>query len=315
MNKNEHEFLWTEKYRPKLVADTILPARIKTVFEDIVKDGKIPHLLLSGTAGVGKTTTAMALCDEMEIDYMFLNSSKENGVDTLRVKIEGYASTISLTGGQKVIILDEADGLTPAAQNALRGVMEQFSQNCTFILTCNFKSKIIEAIHSRTFEVDFTLLPQEKPRMATAFYKRMAEILKEEKISFEDDALIQLTMKYFPDYRRTINALQSFARGGSITNDILSQLSDVRKLSDLIEALKKKDFTTMRKWVVTNMDIEPAKVYRKIYDSLYESFKKESIPQAVILIAKYQYQAAFVADQEVNLVACLTEIMVECEIK
>lgn len=315
MNKNENEFLWTEKYRPTRVKDTILPQRIKTVFEDIIKSGNIPHLLLSGTAGVGKTTMAMALCDEMGIDYLFLNSSKENGVDTLRVKIEGYASSISLTGGQKVIILDEADGLTSAAQNALRGVMEQFSQNCTFILTCNFKSKIIEAIHSRTYEVDFTLLPKEKPKMATEFFNRMSEILNEEKIPFDKDTLTQITMKYFPDYRRTLNALQNFARGGSVNKDILDQLSDVRKVADLVLALKNKDFTSMRKWVVSNNDIEPAKIYRKIYDSLYDYFKKESIPQAVILIAKYQYQSAFVSDQEVNLVACLTEIMVECEMR
>lgn len=315
MYKNENEFLWTEKYRPNKVEDTIIPKRIKNKFLDMVKKGNIPHLLLSGNAGVGKTTVAMALCDQMDLDYLFINSSKENGVDTLRVKIEAYASSVSFNGNQKVIILDEADGLTQNAQNALRGVMEQYSQNCTFILTCNFKARIIDAVHSRCTEIDFTLLPKEKPEMATEFYKRLSDILIEENVTFTEKALTQIVMKYFPDYRKTINVLQNFARSGTVNDDIISELTDIRNIEELVKSLKNKDFTTMRKWVVSNMDIEPNRIYRNIYDSLYSYMKPDSIPQAVVTLAKYQYQSAFVADQEINLVAFLTEIMVDCEFR
>ena len=306
-------FLWVERYRPKTVKDCILPARLKKVFQEYVDNGEIPNLMLSGSAGVGKTTVAMAMCNEIGINHLFINASEERGIDTLRTKIIGYASTVSLTGGRKVIILDEADNLTPDAQLALRGIIEKFADNCTFILTCNFKAKLQEAIHSRCVLIDFTLKREEKQEMAAQLFKRIIFILEQEKVTYDKQVLVKIIEKFFPDYRRVLGELQKFAAAGSIDAGTMSQLSDVRKIGDLIAALKGKNFGEMRKWVVVNSDIDPATIYRKIYDSLSESFKPESIPLAVVTIAKYQYQSAFVADQEINLVACLTEIMVECE--
>jgi DNA polymerase III delta prime subunit len=309
----EKEFLWTEKYRPKKIEDCILPPRIKNTFQSYVDTKQIPNLMLTGTAGVGKTTVAKAMCDQLGISHMFINSSDERGIDVLRTKVKNYASTLSMVGGKKVIILDEADYLTPEAQAAFRGLLEEFSHNCTFILTCNFKSKLIDAIHSRCSVIDFTLRKEEKPKMASLFYKRMHNILEIENVKFDGNTVAQIVQKFFPDYRRTINELQRFAKSGSIDPDIFSQISDVRRISDLIKNLKEKNFTEMRKWVVVNSDIDPARVYRKIYDSLYDYVKSNSIPQAVVILARYQYQSAFVADQEINLVACLTEIMVDVE--
>ncbi len=308
-----NEFLWCERYRPKKVADCILPDRIKSVFQEYVNTNSIPNLMLTGSAGVGKTTVAIAMCEEIGLNYLFINSSEERGIDMLRTKIKGYASTVSLTGGRKVIILDEADYLTPEAQAGLRGAIEEFSANCTFIFTCNFKSRLIDALHSRCSVIDFTLKSEEKPRMAAQFFTRISNILNQEGVQYEKQALIKIVEKHFPDYRRTLNELQRYSSGGTIDAGIIAQISDVRNIGELAKCLKDGDFAGMRKWVVTNTDIDPARLYRKIYDSLYEYFKPESIPQAVVIIAKYQYQAAFVADQEVNLVACLTELMVDCE--
>ena len=307
------EFLWVEKYRPKTVEDCILPERTKKIFQQYVDDGSIPNLMLTGTAGVGKTTAAKAMCDQIGINHLYINASLERGIDTLRTKISSYASTISLTGGRKVIIMDEADYLTPEAQAAMRGMIEQFSNNCTFIFTCNFKSRLIDAIHSRCSLIDFTLIGDEKKEMAVQFFKRLQKILDSENVQYEKPVLAKIVDKYFPDYRRTLYELQRYSNAGTIDAGIVSQLSDVRKIGQLVSALREKDFSSMRKWVVANSDIDPAKVYRKIYDSLNEFFKPVSIPQAVVTLAKYQYQAAFVSDQEVNLVACLTELMVDCE--
>jgi len=307
------DFLWVEKYRPKTVADCILPDRIKKVFQDYVDKKSIPNLMLTGSAGVGKTTVAMAMCEEIGLNHLFINSSEERGIDMLRTKIRGYASTISLTGGRKVIILDEADYLTPEAQAGLRGAIEEYSDNCTFIFTCNFKSRLIDALHSRCSVIDFSLKTDEKPKMAMLLFKRLGNVLDKEGITYDKAVLQQIVGKYFPDYRRTLNELQRYSSNGTIDAGTLAQISDVRKISDLVGFLKDGNFSEMRKWVVANSDIEPARIYRKIYDSLYEYFKAESIPQAVVIIAKYQYQSAFVADQEINLVACLTEMMVDCE--
>jgi DNA polymerase III delta prime subunit len=244
---------------------------------------------------------------------LFINSSEDRGIDMLRTKIKGYASTISFTGSRKVIILDEADYLTPEAQAGLRGAIEEFSDNCTFIFTCNFKSRLIDALHSRCSVIDFSLKAEEKPKMAMQLFKRLSVILTNENVEFDKQVLQHIIAKYFPDYRRTLNELQRFSTSGNIDAGTLSEISDVRKVSDLVGYLKEGNFGEMRKWVVVNSDIEPARIYRKIYDSLYEFFKPESIPQAVVILSKYQYQSAFVADQEINLVACLTEIMVDCE--
>jgi len=310
-----NDFLWVEKYRPHKIEDCVLPDRIKKAFQEYVIKGEIPNLLLSGPAGCGKTTAAMAMCDEIGCNYLFINSSEERGIDVLRTKVVGYASTVSLTGGRKVIILDEADGLTPDTQDALRGVIEKFAGNCSFIFTCNFKAKIKDAIHSRCSVVDFTLKSSEKPIMAAKMFKRVNEILKIEGVEYDKQVLIKIVEKYFPDYRRLLNELQRHAVSGNIDAGVVSQLDGIKSLSELIKALKDKDFGTMRKWVVVNSDIDPSRIYRSVYDGLNEYLKPESIPAAVVTLAKYQYQSAFVADQELNLVACLTEIMVECEIK
>jgi len=309
------EFLLCEKYRPHKVEDTILPYRIKKVFQDYVKEGNIPNLMLTGPAGCGKTTIAKAMCEELGLNHLFINSSDERGIDMLRTKIKGYASTISLTGGRKVIILDEADYLTPEAQAGLRGAIEEFSDNCSFIFTCNFKARLIDALHSRCAVVDFSLKGDEKAKMAMEMFKRLKTILVTEGIEYDANVLGKIVSRYFPDYRRTLNEIQRYSSGGTIDAGVLAQVDNVRKLEELIKALKEKDFGAMRKWVVNNSDVDPAKIFRDVYDGLYEYLKPESIPAAVITLAKYQYQAAFVADTELNLVACLTEIMVECDCK
>ena len=309
------EYLLCERYRPHKVEDTILPYRIKKVFQDYVTEGNIPNLMLTGPAGCGKTTIAKAMCEELGLNHLFINSSDERGIDMLRTKIKGYASTISLTGGRKVIILDEADYLTPEAQAGLRGAIEEFSENCSFIFTCNFKARLIDALHSRCAVVDFSLKGDEKAKMAMEMFKRLKTILVTEGIEYDANVLGKIVSRYFPDYRRTLNEIQRYSSGGTIDAGVLAQVDNVRKLEELIKALKEKDFGSMRKWVVNNSDVDPAKIFRDVYDGLYEYLKPESIPAAVITLAKYQYQAAFVADQELNLVACLTEMMVECEVK
>ena len=309
------EYLYVEKYRPHKIEDCILPERLKKVFQEYVTKGEIPNLMLTGTAGCGKTTVAKAMCEEIGVNHLFINSSDERGIDTLRIKIKGYASTVSLTGGRKVIILDEADYLTPEAQAGLRGAIEEFSENCSFIFTCNFKARLIDALHSRCSVIDFALKGDEKAKMAAQMFKRLANILTEEGITYDKDVLGKIVQRYFPDYRRTLNELQRYSTSGNIDAGVLSQVESVRKLDDLIKALKEKDFSTMRKWVVNNSDIDQSRIFRSIYDNLCVYLKPESVPMAVVTLAKYQYQSAFVADQELNLVACLTELMVECEVK
>jgi DNA polymerase III delta prime subunit len=309
------QLLWTEKYRPKTVEDCILPDAIKTTFQEYVKSGNIPNLLLSGSAGVGKTTIAKALCNEVGCDFIIINGSDESGIDVLRNKIKNYASSVSLSGGRKVIIIDEADYLNPnSTQPALRGAIEEFAGNCSFIFTCNQKNRIIEPIHSRCAVIEFKIQNGQKAKMASAFFKRVEWILGEEKITYDREVIAALITKHFPDNRRILNELQRYSVSGTIDNGILSNIVDIN-LAELIKTIKDKDFGSMRKWVTQNLDNDPVRIYRKIYDSLYDNLKPNSIPNAVMILAKYQYQAAFVADQEINLVACLTEFMVELELK
>ena len=311
------EFIWAQKYRPETVAECILPIRLKNIFQKYVDDGVLPSLILSGGPGIGKTTVALAMCKELDYDYLFINSSSERGIDILRTKIANYATTISLTGKPKAVILDEADRLTPEAQDALKGVMEEVSSNCSFILTCNTKGRIIEPIHSRCAVIDFSLKNDEKSRMAAAFLKRVGVILDSENVEYEKEVLVELIKKFFPDYRRCINELQRYVAQGSgkIDADLLAHVFSIEKISDLVKHLKAKNFSNMRKWVVANSDVDVSTIFRAIYDSMSDHVEKSSIPQLVLILSKYQYQAAFVADQEINLVACLTEILVECKFK
>jgi len=310
------QLLWTEKYRPKTVEDCILPDAIKTTFQEYVKSGHIPNLLLSGSAGVGKTTIAKALCNEVGCDFIIINGSDEGRlIETLRVKIKNYASSVSLSGGRKVIIIDEADySNAESVQPALRAFIEEFSNNCSFIFTCNQKNRIIEPIHSRCAVIDFRIQNGQKAKMATAFFKRVEWILNQENVTYDKEVIASLITKHFPDNRRILNELQRYSAAGIIDKGILTTVVEIQ-LNELIKTIKDKDFGSMRKWVTQNLDNDPSKIFRKIYDGLYEHLKPNSIPNAVMILAKYQYQAAFVADQEINLVACLTEFMVELELK
>ena len=309
----EH-LLWVEKYRPKTIEDCILPDAIKSTFQEYVNRKEIPNLLLSGSAGVGKTTIAKALCNEVGCDFIVINGSDESGIDVLRTKIKNYASSVSLAGGRKVVIIDEADYLNPnSTQPALRGAIEEFSSNCSFIFTCNYKNRIIDPIHSRCSVVDFKINGS-KAKMAAQFFKRVEWILEKENITYSKDVVAAVITKHFPDNRRVLNELQRYSVSGTIDSGILSNVADIQ-LDTLITALKSKDFGSTRKWVTANLDNDPVKIYRKLYDTLYEVLKPQSVPQLVLILAKYQYQAAFVADHEINMVACLTEIMVDCEFK
>jgi len=311
---NLNESLWTEKYRPQIIADCILPDEYKKTFQGYVNRKEIPHLLLTGTAGVGKTTVAKALCNEVGCDYMVINGSDESGIDTFRMKIKEYASSLSLlSDSKKVIIIDEADYLNPnSTQPAMRAAMEEFANNCTFILTCNYINRIIEPLQSRCAIIDFKLRGDDRPKMAALFMKRISAILKNENITFDREVVAQVLNKHFPDYRRIINELQRYSVNGTIDIGILSNLVDV-SLSGLVTALKNQNFTQMRKWVAENGNDDPVRLYRKIYDSLYDVMDKSTIPNAVVILARYQYQAAFCADQELNLTAALTELMCECK--
>ena len=312
------EYLWVEKYRPKKIEDCILSQDIKETFSQFLSQKEIPNLLLSGTAGTGKTTVARALCEELGADYIIINGSDEGRqIDTLRHKIKNFASTVSLTetSNHKVVIIDEADYMNAdSVQPALRNFIETFYNNCRFIFTCNYKNKIIPALHSRCTVIDFTIKNGQKVKTAKSFMERMSNLLTDENIEFDKKVLAELIQKYYPDFRRTINELQRYSVRGKIDSGILFSLSEANN-KDLIKTLKDKKFNDMRKWVVNNIDKEPASLFRGIYDVMYEALDKNSVPQAILIIAGYQYKAAFVADQEINMVACLTEIMASCKFK
>ena len=309
------DFLWVEEYRPKTIDDCILPQSLKTLFTSFIEKGELSNLLFSGTAGIGKTTVAKALCQQLNCDWIMINGSEEGGIDVLRNKIKNFASTVSLSGGKKVVILDEADYLNPqSTQPALRGFIEEFHKNCRFILTCNFKNRIIEPLHSRFSNIEFRIANKDKPKLASKLFERATYILKEQNVDFEEKVLAELIKKHFPDFRKLINELQRYSVAGTIDAGILVNVSD-ENLKTLVSHLKGKEFGDMRKWVVNNIDNDPVKVFRKIYDSMYESLQPETIPHAVLIIADYQYKSAFVADQEINLVACLTEIMSQVKFK
>ena len=309
------DFLWVEEYRPKTIDDCILPQSLKTLFTSFVEKGELSNLLFSGTAGIGKTTVAKALCQQLNCDWIMINGSEEGGIDVLRNKIKNFASTVSLSGGKKVVILDEADYLNPqSTQPALRGFIEEFHKNCRFILTCNFKNRIIEPLHSRFSNIEFRIANKDKPKLASKLFERATYILKEQNVDFEKEVLAELIKKHFPDFRKLINELQRYSVAGTIDAGILVNVSD-ENLKTLVSHLKGKEFGDMRKWVVNNIDNDPVKIFRKIYDSMYENLQPETIPHAVLIIADYQYKSAFVADQEINLVACLTELMSQVKFK
>ena len=309
------DFLWVEQYRPKTIDDCILPDSLKSLFSAFIKKGEISNMLFSGTAGIGKTTVAKALCEQMNCDWIMINGSEEGGIDVLRNKIKNFASTVSLSGGKKVVILDEADYLNPqSTQPALRGFVEEFHKNCRFILTCNFKNRIIEPLHSRFSNIEFKVNPKDKPKLASRLFERAIYILKEQNVAYEDKVLVELITKHFPDFRKLINELQRYSVSGSIDAGILVNVSD-ENLKTLVTHLKGKEFSDMRKWVVNNLDNDPVKIFRKIYDTLYTNLEPSTIPHAVLIIADYQYKSAFVADQEINLVACLTELMSQVKFK
>ena len=311
------EFLWVEKYRPKTIEDCILPENIKKTFKDFLNKGEVPNLLLAGPAGCGKTTVAKALCNELGVDVYVINGSDEGRfLDTVRNNAKNFASTVSLSSEarHKVIIIDEADNTTPDVQLLLRASIEEFSNNCRFIFTCNYKNKIIEPLHSRCAVIDFNITKKNKPTIAASFFQRLNDILDKERIETDKKVLLELINKHFPDWRRVLNECQRYSVGGKIDSGILAHFSDV-KVNDLIKNLKEKDFKEVRKWCVNNLDNDPTVLLRRIYDNLSTSLVPSSIPAAVLTLAKYQYQSAFVADQEINLLACLTEIMVECEFK
>ena len=311
------DFLWVEKYRPKTIEECILPEQIKKTFLDFLDKGEVPNLLLAGPAGCGKTTVAKALCAELGVDVYVINGSDEGRfLDTVRNNAKNFASTVSLTSESKhkVIIIDEADNTTPDVQLLLRASIEEFSRNCRFIFTCNYKNKIIEPLHSRCAVVEFGVKGKHKQEIAAAFFGRLISILEEERIEADKKVLAELINKHFPDWRRVLNECQRYSVGGKIDSGILAHFSDV-KVNDLIKNLKEKNFPQVRKWCVDNLDNDPTVLLRRIYDSLSSSLVPSTIPAAVLILAKYQYQIAFVADQEINLLACLTEIMVECEFK
>ena len=311
------EFLWVEKYRPKTIDDCILPETIKKTFQAFLETGEIPNLLLSGPPGIGKTTVARALCESLGADYIIINGSDEGRfLDTVRNQAKNFASTVSLqqTGTHKIIIIDEADNTTHDVQLLLRANIEAFYKNCRFIFTCNYKNKILEPLHSRCAVVDFTINGGTKPTIAAAFFKRLNDILDKERVEADKKVLAELVNKHFPDWRRVLNECQRYSVSGRIDAGILATFSDV-KVNDLIKNLKEKNFSEVRKWCVNNLDNDPAVLLRHIYDGLSDTLDGPSIAAAVLVIAKYQYQMAFVADQEINMLACLTEIMVECEFK
>jgi DNA polymerase III delta prime subunit len=312
------EYLWVEKYRPKKISECILSEDIKKTFSEFLKQKEIPNLLLSGTQGTGKTTVARALCEELGADYIIINGSDEGRqIDTLRNKIKNFASTVSLTehSNHKVVILDEADYMNAeSVQPALRNFIETFYKNCRFIFTCNYKNKILPALHSRCTVIDFGIKNGQKVKIAQALMRRLGKVLENENIEYDKKVLAELIQKYFPDFRRTINELQRYSVRGKIDSGILFSLSEANT-KELIKILKEKRFNDMRKWVINNLDKEPSSLFTSVYEILYSSLESSAIPQSVLIIAGYQYKSAFVADQEINMVACLTEIMANCKFK
>ena len=309
------EFLWVEKYRPKKIEECVLSNDLKKTFSNIAAGGELQNMMLTGTAGTGKTTVARALCNELDLDYIVINGSEESGIDTLRNKIKQFASSVSLSGGYKVVILDEADYLNPqSTQPALRGFIEEFSSNCRFILTCNFKNRIIEPLHSRCSVIEFAMPKKERDALAGMFMQRVQQILAVESINSDPAVLAELIIKYFPDFRRTLNELQRYSNFGKIDSGILVNATDI-SLDTLMSSLKIKNFKQMRQWVADNIDTEPAAMFRKIYDNMNEFVEPQSIPQLVLILADYQYKNSFVADHELNMVACLTEVMAGVKFK
>ena len=308
-------FLWVEQYRPKTVDDCILPQSLKGTFKEFVESGNIPNIILSGGPDVGKTTIAKAVLDEIGATYMMINGSEESGIDVLRTKIKNFASTVSLEGGRKYLILDEADYLNPqSTQPALRGFMEEFHKNCGFILTCNYKNRLIEPLHSRCSVIDFTIPKSEKPQLATEFMKRVVGILENENVEYDKKVLIEVIQRHFPDWRRILNELQRYSISGRIDAGILVDMAEIN-IKELMKFMKEKEFTNVRRWVVNNLDMDAVRLYRSIYDSLYTFLDHSTIPHAVCILSEYQYRGAFAADQEINTLACLTEIMAKVKFK
>jgi DNA polymerase III delta prime subunit len=311
----KEQFLWVEKYRPKTIADIILPEELKATFQQFVDQKNIPNLILSGSAGVGKTTVARAMLEELECDYIVINGSMNGNIDTLRNEILNFASSVSLSGGRKYVILDEADYLNAnSTQPALRNFMEEFSRNCGFILTCNFKNRIIEPLHSRCSVIDFKLSKSASAKLAAQFFKRVEKILSNENIEYDRAVVAEVITKFFPDWRRVLNELQRYAATGKIDSGILGNIKDL-EIDTIYKMLKEKNFTALRKWVAENSDIEQTDVFKRLYESADQYMTSNGVPQLVLILSKYQYQAAFVADPEINIIACFTEILINCEFK
>ena len=307
--------LWVEKYRPSKISDCILTDDLKTTFQTFVNEGHVPNLLLSGGPGVGKTTIAKAMLKELDVTYMMINGSEESGIDVLRNKIKNFASTVSMDGKRKFVILDEADYLNPqSTQPALRGFIEEFHKNCGFILTCNFKNRIIEPLHSRCSVIEFRIPSSQKPTLAGEFFKRVTTILTQENVQFEPKAVASVVEKYFPDWRRVLNELQRYSASGTIDSGILVNISETN-MRDLVSFLKDKDFKSIRKWVANNLDNDPSRMYRKVYDTLYDEIDPNTVPHMVLAVADYSYKSAFVADQEINMLAFMIEIMSQVRFK